>query len=213
MIIKTSERGSVRVIAGSIKRQVKTVLILAAPVLFALLLTSSFTAGTAMATPPSGVSQTPVASGVLPEPIRMKFAQRNPHAPGDHSGPIALAQNGATINTTQSGAGFGNGLDVSNVAIVKNIIQPGGYFGWHQHSGPSWIVITQGTLTFYSGDDPTCTGNPVAAGNAYFDPGDHTHNARNETNQVVENYVVRMLPAGGAPRIDMPDPGVCPGLP
>jgi quercetin dioxygenase-like cupin family protein len=207
MIINTSERRPVRTTARGIKRQIKTLLVLSAPVLFALLLASSFTAGTAMATPPSGVSQTPIASGVLPEPIRMKFAQRNPHAPGDHSGPVALSQNGATINTAQSEEGFGNGLDVSNVAIVKNIIQPGGYFGWHQHSGPSWIVVTQGTLTFYNGDDPDCTGS------AYFDPGDHTHNARNETNQVVENYVVRMLPAGGAPRIDMPDPGVCPGLP
>jgi quercetin dioxygenase-like cupin family protein len=104
-------------------------------------------------------------------------------------------------------------VDVSNIAIVKNIVQPGGYFGWHQHSGPSWIVITQGTLTFYDADDPSCAGVPVSAGRAYFDAGNHTHNARNETDLPVENYVVRMLPAGGAPRIDMPDPGVCAGLP
>jgi quercetin dioxygenase-like cupin family protein len=151
---------------------------------FALLLVSSVAPGTALATQSVGVSQTPIASGALPEPISVKFK-------------------------TGEG-GFGNGLDVSNVAIVKNTVAPGGFFGWHQHSGPSWIVVTQGTLTFYDAGDPTCTGHPVSAGSAYFDPGDHTHNARNETNAPAENYVVRTLPAGGAPRVDMPDPGVCP---
>jgi quercetin dioxygenase-like cupin family protein len=155
-----------------------------APALFVLLLVGSLGSGTAMATPALGVSQTPVASGVLAEAIPMKFKQDG---------------------------GFGDGLDVSNIAIVKNIVDPGGYFGWHQHSGPSWIVMTQGTLTFYNADDPSCTGHPVSAGSAYFDPGDHTHNARNETNAPAENYVVRMLPAGGAPRIDVtPGPANCP---
>jgi quercetin dioxygenase-like cupin family protein len=109
--------------------------------------------------------------------------------------------------------GFGDGLEVSNVSIVRNTVQPGGYFGWHQHGGPSWIVVTQGTLTFYDADDPSCGGHLVPAGSAFLDLGDHTHNARNETNAPVENYVVRMLPAGGATRIDMPHPGVCPGVP
>jgi quercetin dioxygenase-like cupin family protein len=139
-----------------------------------------------MATPGQGVSQTQIASGVLPEPVGMKLK---------HHG------------------GFGSGLDVSNVTIVKNVVQPGGYFGWHQHGGPSWIVVTVGTLTFYDTEDPTCAGHDVSAGNAYLDPGDHTHNARNNTNSPVENYVVRLLPEGGAPRIDMPHPGVCPALP
>jgi quercetin dioxygenase-like cupin family protein len=187
MNVKNSEERPVLATAQSIGRPVQAVLICSALTLFALLVSSSLTPGTALATPPSGVSQTPVASGVLHEPISAKFKDAK--------------------------GGFGDGLDVSNIAIVKNIVQPGGYFGWHQHSGPSWIVVTQGTLTFYDGDDTTCTGQDVAAGSAFFDPGDHTHNARNETNQVVENYVVRMLPAGGAPRIDMPNPGVCPGLP
>jgi quercetin dioxygenase-like cupin family protein len=149
-----------------------------------MLLAGSVAPGTALATPAAGVSQTPIASGALAEPITVKF------------------KNGQ--------GGFGDGLDVSNVAIVKNIVAPGGSFGWHKHSGPSWIVVTQGTLTFYDGDDSTCTGHPVSAGSAYFDSGDHTHNARNETNAPAENYVVRTLPAGGAPRIEMPDPGVCP---
>jgi hypothetical protein len=149
----------------------------------ALMLSLSLTAGTAMATPGNGVSSTPIAGGALPEPVRVKL---------------------------KTDGGFGDGLDISNVSIVKNIVQPGGYFGWHQHGGPSWIIVTQGTLTFYDGDDPSCAGHQVSAGQAFLDTGDHTHNARNETNQVAENYVMRMLPAGAPVRIDMPDPGVCP---
>jgi quercetin dioxygenase-like cupin family protein len=186
MISKMSEHRPVRATAQDIIRRALLIAVFIGSVL-ALLLTGSFTAGTATATPAFRVSQTPIASGALPEPIRVKFKQDE--------------------------GGFGDGLDVSNIAIVKNIVQPGGYFGWHQHGGPSWIVVTQGTLTFYDTDDSTCPGHPVSAGSTYFDGGNHTHNARNETDQVAENYVVRMLPAGGAARIDMPDPGVCPGLP
>lgn len=178
MANKMAEEKVVRTTAPGVK-----VLVLMIGSALALLLSSSFLTGTALATPGLGVSQTPVASGALPEPVRMKLKGEE---------------------------GFGDGLEVSNVAIVKNIVAPGGYFGWHQHGGPSWIVVTQGTLTFYDGDDPTCTGHAVSAGSAYLDLGDHTHNARNETNAPVENYVVRLLPAGGATRIDMPDPGVCP---
>jgi quercetin dioxygenase-like cupin family protein len=176
MIIKRSVEGPVEATRQSIKRGV---LLLGAAFALILIAISSLAAGTAMATPGLGVSQTPVASGVLAEPIRIKWKDE---------------------------AGFGNGLDVSNVAIVKNIVTPGGYFGWHQHGGPSWIVVTRGTLTFYDADDPSCAGHPVSAGSAYFDSGNHTHNARNETDQTVENYVVRMLPVGGATRIDI-DPG------
>ena len=196
MINKMSEETPVRSTAQNMKRRMLvSISALVIGAVLALLLTSSFAPATALATAGSdvapmtagyGITQTPVASGVLHDAVRMKFKQDG---------------------------GFGSGLDVSNVAIVKNTIIPGGYFGWHQHSGPSWIVMTQGTLTFYDADDTTCTGHPVSAGTAFFDAGNHTHNARNETNQMVENYVVRMLPAGGAPRVDEPDPGVCPGLP
>ena len=177
-----SDEGRVQIAAQNTKGWLA--LIGFAIALFALLLTSSLVARPVFATPGVGVSQTPIASGVLPEPVRMKLK--------DDEG------------------GFGDGLDVSNVAIVKNIVAPGGYFGWHQHGGPSWIVVTVGTLTFYDGDDPTCTGHAVSAGNAFLDTGDHTHNARNEGNVPVENYVVRLLPAGGITRIDMPTPGNCP---
>jgi len=205
---KTNDEMPVGATAQTIKRR----LFLIAAV-FAPLLVSNFVVGTALATPGSGVTSTTIAGGTLPAPIRVKLAERHRHEPGKPGAPselIALSLNSATTYAMDDERGFGDGIDVSNISIVKNVIAPGGYFGWHQHSGPSWIVVTQGTLTFYNADDPTCTGHRVEAGNAYLDMGNHTHNARNETDAPVENYVVRMLPAGGAVRIDMPDPGVCP---
>jgi quercetin dioxygenase-like cupin family protein len=178
MIIKTNEEISAQTIVRNIKR-----FALLAGVALALLLTSSFVAGTAMATRGNGVTGTPLASGVLPEPVRVKLKDEG---------------------------GFGEGTLASSITTIKYTVQPGGYFGWHQHGGPVWAVIASGTLTLYDGDDPTCTGQAYPAGSAFLDSGSHTHNARNETNQLVEVVATFMLPAGGPIRIDMPDPGVCP---
>jgi hypothetical protein len=177
MIVNQSEERPGRASAQRIKHSL--LVIVSA---LAVLIASSIAAGTAMATPANGVSQTPIASGLLPEPVRVKI---------------------------KYGTGFGDGLEISNVSIVKNVIAPGGYFGWHQHGGPSWIVVTSGQLTFYDADDPSCGGHIVRAGEAFLDLGSHTHNARNETAAPVENYVVRMLPAGAPSRIDMPAPDTC----
>jgi len=178
MTHKANEETMVQATLRNFKR-----IALLAGVALALLLTSSFVAGTAMATPGNGVTGTPVASGALPEPVRVKFKDE---------------------------AGFGEGVEVSSITTIKYTVQPGGYFGWHQHGGPVWAVIASGTLTLYDGGDPSCTGQPYPAGSAFLDSGNHTHNARNETDQIVEVYATFMLPAGGPLRVDMPNPGVCP---
>ena len=35
--------------------------------------------------------------------------------------------------------------------------------GWHTHPGPSLVIVTQGTVTAYEGDDPTCTPHVYSA--------------------------------------------------
>jgi quercetin dioxygenase-like cupin family protein len=137
----------------------------------------------AAATPPSGLSAEPVASGVLPEAIRVKLK--------DGEG------------------GFGAGTAVRNIVMVKYTLEPGGTFGWHEHGGPVWAVVKSGTLSIYDGDDPTCTPQVYAAGNGFLDPGDHVHLGINETSEPVEVYVTFMLPEGGLTRIDAADPGIC----
>jgi quercetin dioxygenase-like cupin family protein len=140
---------------------------------------ASFGAG---ATQGRGVVSEPVALGSLPEPIRAKLK--------DHGG-------------------FGDGTAVAQIAVIKFTIEPGGVFGWHRHGGPVWVVVAAGDLTLYDSDDTTCTGRVHKPGSAFLDAGNHTHNARNETANPVVVYGTFMLPAGGAIRIDAPDPQVC----
>lgn len=136
------------------------------------------------ATPGSGVTAEPILATELAEPLRAKFKE--------------------------DGSGFGDGTEVTNLRLIKFTIAPGGIFGWHQHGGPVWAMVASGTLTIYDGDDPTCTGTVYTGGSAFLDAGDHVHNARNEGSEDVVIYATFMLPDGGALRIDVPDPGVCP---
>ena len=144
---------------------------------------AAFVPGGAEATPGSGVSAEPVALGSLPEPIRARFK--------DDDG------------------GFMAGTAVAQVTVIKFTIAPGGYFGWHRHGGPVWVVVAAGELTLYDSDDTTCTGRVYRPGSAFLDAGNHTHNARNEGANPVVVYGTFLLPAGGAIRIDADDPKVC----
>jgi hypothetical protein len=135
------------------------------------------------ATPPSGLTGEPIASGILPEAVRAKFK-------------------------TGEG-GFTDGTNVNDILLVKYTLEPGGTFGWHQHAGPVWAIITSGTLSIYDGDDSTCTPHFYGAGNALLDEGTHTHLGVNETNEPVEIYATFMLPEGGVTRVDAEDPGIC----
>ena len=85
--------------------------------------------------------------------------------------------------------------------------------GWHTHPGPSFIVVMQGSVTAYDGDDPTCMPHVYTAGtadNAFIDPGGgHVHLIRNETGSVAKTIAVQLIPAGAGRRQDAPDPGNC----
>jgi quercetin dioxygenase-like cupin family protein len=147
----------------------------------AVLVSSAIWVGTSKATSPTGLTSEPITSGSLPQPIGAKFKTQF-----------------GVIHT-----------DVTQITMIKQTLAPGGSTGWHQHGGPIWVVIASGTLTLYDGDDPSCTGVVYSQGSAFMDPGTHTHIARNEGSVEVVVYVTFMLPEGGAPRIDVPDPGNC----
>lgn len=102
--------------------------------------------------------------------------------------------------------------DPTDTVVLTTTINPGGSTGWHSHPGPAFIVVTQGTLTVYEGDDPTCTPHRYSAGTGFLDPGlGHVHIARNEGTTpvtVIQTYL--NVPPGGSPRIDAADPGNCP---
>ena len=150
------------------------------PIALVLVILSSLAlwVNTSEATPGSGVTAQPIASGKLGDAVRAKFKPE--------TGVVRA--------------------DVSNVTLVKYTVAPGGVFGWHQHGGPLWAVVAAGTLTFY---DTTCTGVAYSQGSTFMDPGNHTHNARNEsTTEEVVVYVTFMLPKDGVTRIDV-NPAPC----
>jgi quercetin dioxygenase-like cupin family protein len=146
--------------------------------ILAVLVGSVVWAGTSQATSGSGVTLELLASGNLREPMRVKIKE-----------------------------GSNNTLDVFVLQTYKITIAPGGTTGWHQHGGPHLIVVASGTLSYYKGDDPTCTGVNYPAGTSILDPGYTTHLARNEGAVDVVNYVTQMLPPLGLFRIDIPAPG------
>jgi hypothetical protein len=86
--------------------------------------------------------------------------------------------------------------------------------GWHTHPGPSIIVVTQGTVTVYEGDDPTCTPHMFSAtgANSFVDiGGGDVHTIRNESGAVAKTVAVQFVPKGADRRIDVtPGNSHCP---
>jgi quercetin dioxygenase-like cupin family protein len=112
--------------------------------------------------------------------------------------------------------GFGqqviHALNAQETVVQQIVIGPDGHTGWHSHPGPVVVVIKAGALTFYSSEDPTCTGRTYTAGQAFIDSGQgHVHIARNlSASENVEVWATYFdVPPGGAFRIDVGDPGTC----
>jgi quercetin dioxygenase-like cupin family protein len=147
-----------------------------------LLLSSSALVGVASATPPSGLTSTTL-------------------------GRISL---GPYHETSPDFKIFS--ANPTDTVVLTTTIGPGGSTGWHSHPGPAFIVVTQGTLTLYDGNDPACTPHVYGPGTGFLDPGlGHVHIARNEGTTpvtVVQTYL--NVPPGSSPRIDAPAPGNCP---
>jgi quercetin dioxygenase-like cupin family protein len=139
-------------------------------------------AGVAYATSGAGVSASTPVRGTIGEPVKVEI------------------DDVVELKTKSA-------IDVVDQNIT---IQPAGHTGWHSHAGPGLIVIQSGTLTFYDGDDPSCTGVVYTAGQTFVDKGGgHAHLARNEGAVPVALTVTYLLPAGAPTRIDVADPGNC----
>jgi quercetin dioxygenase-like cupin family protein len=141
-------------------------------------------AGVTLATPASGVTNTTIGVGNLP-PVSVSIKT------GDWK-----------LNLRTKGD--------SDVSVTESRVAPGGNFGWHSHPGPSLSIVKAGTLTFYRGDDPTCTPTVYQTGDVLIDPGGAVHIGRNEGSVDLVLVVTRLVPDGAATRIDEPNPGNCP---
>ena len=156
--------------------------------------------GTAMATPPSGVSNPPWSPVIGRFQGGIDTTAKTDVDPG-------TATDFWKVDINAKGA--------TDVHVLENIIAPGGTFGWHSHPGPSLVIVKSGTLSVYHGTDCTSSeeyGPGAPLGSTFVDGGHDVHMVRNNTAVVDEVYVVSFVPAGFARRIDEPnpDPGVCP---
>jgi quercetin dioxygenase-like cupin family protein len=137
-------------------------------------------AAVSVASPPVGVTPTILARGTL-QPFHVKTPPSSPIDLEIHSkAPM-------------------------DVVVRRHDYAPGATTGWHQHPGPILITVTQGQLTYYERDDPTCTPHIVTAGQSFVDTGDG-HVVRNETDQPAQDVSVIFAPVGGAFRMELPAP-------
>lgn len=145
----------------------------------ALLALAAFAAVT-MASPPSGVTPTVLARGTY-DAFKVKSDRQGPiDFKAKAKGPIDLV-------------------------VRKHDYLAHSSTGWHGHPGPVFITVTQGQLTFYESDDPTCTPHVVTAGHGYVDSG-RGHIGRNETDQPAQDISVITAPVGGVFRSELPAP-------
>lgn len=97
-----------------------------------------------------------------------------------------------------------------DIAVQTINFPAGSQSTWHTHSGPVFIQVVQGTISFYESDDPTCSPTVVSAGQGFVDMGEHAHIARNETGSPAQNVVTYFAPPGAPLKVDQPNPGNCP---
>jgi quercetin dioxygenase-like cupin family protein len=160
-------------------------------VLAALAAVLSSSATVAVATPPEGIVSATVFAGPagFADRTDLKFRIKKEHGQ-------------EVISVKRS----------EDTVIQQVIIAPAGHTGWHTHPGPVVVLIMSGTLSFYDGEDPTCTARTYSAGEAFVDSGQgHVHIARNEGSENLELWAIYFdVPADGIFRIDAPSPGNCP---
>jgi hypothetical protein len=92
-----------------------------------------------------------------------------------------------------------------DVVVRKHDYAVGSHTGWHSHPGPVFITVTQGTLTYYLYDDPTCTPHTVSAPGGFVDDA-RGHLVRNESGQPAQDVSVIIAPTGGAFRGELAAP-------
>jgi hypothetical protein len=97
-----------------------------------------------------------------------------------------------------------------DVAMQSISFPAGAQSTWHKHPGPVFIIVAEGTMRFYEGDDPTRTPVEKSKGEGFLDKGEHAHMARNESGAPAQTVVTYLVPQGAPLKVDQPRPGNCP---
>ncbi|MGH7513417.1 MAG: cupin domain-containing protein [Gemmatimonadales bacterium] len=97
-----------------------------------------------------------------------------------------------------------------DLAVQDVVFQPGGQSGWRSETGPVFIQVLRGTMTFYSAEDPACSPVVVNAGEGWFSSAQYPHLVRNATNDEAETLFTAFVPPGADIRVDADQPANCP---
>jgi len=95
--------------------------------------------------------------------------------------------------------------DGAEVFMRHVVFAAGASTHWHTHLGPVVVTVVSGSLTLYDGDDKTCTGVTVVAGQGFIDQGfGHIHLARNEGTGPADFYATYLLPPDAGDTLAVP---------
>lgn len=97
--------------------------------------------------------------------------------------------------------------DTTDLGVDKLTIQPGGYSGWHTHTGAVFVTITSGEIVEYDGE--RCSTTTYRAGEGFVEESNHPHNVVNASGAVATIVAVQMRPHGSPGRVDANAPTAC----
>jgi len=132
--------------------------------------------GVAWATPPSGVTFTPIIGASVLEAFSLRSDT-----------------DGLKVKMKTDGT--------SDLYITHIRIAPGGEGGWHSHPGMSILAVKAGEATFYEDEAPT-TPIVFGVGQAMTEGAGEVHNVKNEGAVDLELVVLQIVAPGAPRRID-----------
>lgn len=103
--------------------------------------------------------------------------------------------------------------DDTDIGADRLNVAAGGFSGWHAHPGPVFVTVLSGTIVWYDGSDPLCTGHTYTAGQSFIEGPYRIHNAANaSSSQPAEFVAITIKPegfVGPAFRLDRAKPNNC----
>jgi quercetin dioxygenase-like cupin family protein len=92
----------------------------------------------------------------------------------------------------------------TDILVVTQTWQPGGYSGWHTHSGLVLFTLKLGTISVFDGN---CNEQIVNAGDAFVEPVGEPMNVKNYGSVPAVAYFAIVNAPGAPGRDDAPNPG------
>ncbi|MCU1450727.1 MAG: cupin [Acidimicrobiales bacterium] len=115
-----------------------------------------------------------------------------------HSGDNKLTGELLAKATLPSATQF-RAADNTEVQVFKLTVRPGGTGGWHSHSGPVIVNVTQGTASFYEAHGSSCSKRTIERGQAFVEQPGVIHTTRNDGKRDLIIHGVSMRPKGSQP--------------